>query len=687
MDTRSKYAYWSKDELEELKSQQLISYTTSNAVTMRDTPSPDIVSLDISPRMVAYHGNAVPGYLTIKLKTTVLTKGEIIVSGNAIQTKIILSDNEYKTDFNINWVPFNDEINQPLPPGQYSMKINLYKQNGGSSLGIPAGDFIVVHESNPLPVIDNIKINPVVITNIPEPEGVAMTINFRVNRHAEVYYELHNAWYQKYQSWPVKLEPGNYTWTWNGRASDGTPMENTEYSICFNGEELNYNNTYDGQFNNICSQRFIIQQNLQVIPESRFREIIKDINLRTASITPDGDGVEDKVEGTITLNEKANISLRLVDAVGNTMKELLPGAMREPGVYDFSWDGTDLFGSVGNNGAYYIMATLTENQKYGYYTFKDKYIRILNSKELKPRVPVQNVRIVPDYIWIGIRLGGRYLGIKGAVYPIIDFVPIQGWGTEYSVLLAEGVYGNVKVGDVEWLDLDKVPLKWGRVINAAAEIRRSPGTESGNPVLEYIPQGNTIRILNKEGDWYRVVLASGKQGYAKVADLTEVAAPGPIPPTPPTAIEHIVVSGDTLWKIAQTYGVSINDIMSANNLDPNAYLFIGQKLLIPKKTSPVPGAPAFPKVYYVLKGDTYWKISQAYGITLQDLYITNRIPAGSPLWVNQRLIIPGVYYVVAGDTLWKIAQKHKTTIDKILQINGLDVNKPLNIGQKILIGM
>ena len=650
-----------------------------------NTSSPDIVSLDISPRKVAYRGNAVPGYLTVRLKTAVPTKGEIIVSGNSINTKIILSSNEYKTEYIINWAPFNDEINQPLPPGQYTMKINLYKQNGSSSLGIPAGDFVVVHETNPLPVIDNIKINPIVVTNIPEPDGVALTISFRVNRHAEVSYELHNAWYQNYSTWPVKLEPGIYTWTWNGRASDGTPMENTEYSICFNGRELNYNNPEDGKYYNICSQRFLIWQKIQEIPESRFREIIKDITLKLGSITPDGDGIDDKVEGTITLNEKANIGLRLVDAVGNIMAELLPSGDKEPGVYSFSWDGKDLFGNIGSNGAYYIMAFLLENQKSSFFTFKDKFIRVLNSTELKPMMPIQNVRIIADYTWIGLRMGETYLGLKGAVYPIIDFVPKQSGGNHYNILLVEGVSGNINVADVEWIDLDKVPLKWGKVTNTSAEIRNTPG--SGYVVLEYIPQGNIIRILNKEGDWYRVVLASGKQGYAKAADLVEVATSTPQSPTIPSTIEHVVVSGDVLWKIAQKYGVSINDIISLNNLNPNGYLTIGQKLLIPKKAPVVPGAPAYPKVYYVLPGDSYWKISQAYGITLQDLYITNRIPAGSYLWVNQRLIIPGIYYVIAGDTLWKIAQKHKITIDKILQINGIDVNKPLYIGQKILIGM
>jgi LysM repeat protein len=46
---------------------------------------------------------------------------------------------------------------------------------------------------------------------------------------------------------------------------------------------------------------------------------------------------------------------------------------------------------------------------------------------------------------------------------------------------------------------------------------------------------------------------------------------------------HTVQSGDTLWKIAQKYGTTIQAIVDANKLDPNKYLYVGQKLTIPTK--------------------------------------------------------------------------------------------------------
>lgn len=64
--------------------------------------------------------------------------------------------------------------------------------------------------------------------------------------------------------------------------------------------------------------------------------------------------------------------------------------------------------------------------------------------------------------------------------------------------------------------------------------------------------------------------------------LTPAAtAPPPGPPTP-TPVVHVVRAGESLTLIAAQYGVSVADIVTANNLrDPNA-IFVGQQLVIPQ---------------------------------------------------------------------------------------------------------
>ena len=70
---------------------------------------------------------------------------------------------------------------------------------------------------------------------------------------------------------------------------------------------------------------------------------------------------------------------------------------------------------------------------------------------------------------------------------------------------------------------------------------------------------------------------------------TEEYKPMPIPPaqitTAPAAqkggVYHKVVRGQTLWQIAQGYGVSIKDIIDSNNIPNGSALEIGQLLFIP----------------------------------------------------------------------------------------------------------
>lgn len=68
----------------------------------------------------------------------------------------------------------------------------------------------------------------------------------------------------------------------------------------------------------------------------------------------------------------------------------------------------------------------------------------------------------------------------------------------------------------------------------------------------------------------------------------ETAQPGP--GSPPGGRIHTVEGGDTLNKIAQRYGVTVDAIMQANGFtDRNRILRIGERLVIPD-----PGAPAVP---------------------------------------------------------------------------------------------
>ena len=110
----------------------------------------------------------------------------------------------------------------------------------------------------------------------------------------------------------------------------------------------------------------------------------------------------------------------------------------------------------------------------------------------------------------------------------------------------------------------------------------------------------------------------------------------------------------------------------------------------------------FAENYTVQKGDTYYSISKKYNISLQELYSANGIDENDVLKVGQVLKIPGKstaentsekstttvstaktsnYEVVAGDTLYSISKKFGTTVDNLRSLNGLTESSVLKIGQ------
>jgi len=65
-------------------------------------------------------------------------------------------------------------------------------------------------------------------------------------------------------------------------------------------------------------------------------------------------------------------------------------------------------------------------------------------------------------------------------------------------------------------------------------------------------------------------------------------------PTPTSSSTYVVRSGDTLSGIASRYGVSVSELVAANNLRSANRIYVGQRLLIPgraRTTAPTASAP------------------------------------------------------------------------------------------------
>ncbi|MGI5076542.1 LysM peptidoglycan-binding domain-containing protein [Treponema maltophilum] len=96
--------------------------------------------------------------------------------------------------------------------------------------------------------------------------------------------------------------------------------------------------------------------------------------------------------------------------------------------------------------------------------------------------------------------------------------------------------------------------------------------------------------------------------------------------------------------------------------------------------------------HIVEKGDTLYSLSKKYGVSVDDLRSANAI-SGSDLYAGQKLIIPvkkndkrvtyESYTVKAGDTLYSIAKRSEITVDELRRLNSLDSSAVLKIGQNL----
>lgn len=122
-----------------------------------------------------------------------------------------------------------------------------------------------------------------------------------------------------------------------------------------------------------------------------------------------------------------------------------------------------------------------------------------------------------------------------------------------------------------------------------------------------------------------------------------------------TVQSHTVRPGDSLWKIAQRYQVSEQQLRSWNKLGNKTVLRVGQKLVINggSTKSNVATAAARPKavakpgskaqvqkvVYQVRAGDTLWGISRQFAVNTTQIRDWNQLPANPVLRPGQRLTL------------------------------------------------
>ena len=151
-------------------------------------------------------------------------------------------------------------------------------------------------------------------------------------------------------------------------------------------------------------------------------------------------------------------------------------------------------------------------------------------------------------------------------------------------------------------------------------------------------------------------------------------------------ISHVIVSGDSLWKLAKKYDTEVRIIKEINYIDSDL-LSINDTLLIPLSKSKSNNFIPY-EMHIVSEGDTLWDLSKKYNIAIEDLIRMNSLKKDSYLQLGQQLTIGNknihrnieskkrtiLYSVKQGDNLYKISDLFDVTVESIKEINDFETS-------------
>lgn len=181
---------------------------------------------------------------------------------------------------------------------------------------------------------------------------------------------------------------------------------------------------------------------------------------------------------------------------------------------------------------------------------------------------------------------------------------------------------TVEEGDA----LEKIAKEYGVSVN---DLKSWNGLR-GNKIVV----GQTLEIFSEPEEKTKIIPTEPPASKPKVVAKSEQPAPKSESKAFDAGKTHRVKKGETLSNIARNYGTSAKDLMKLNNLR-SSKIKANQVLKIP----PASGSTSTNVLYHkVRSGDTLWKISRKYGVSVKALEQHNDLADG--LHPGDRLVIP-----------------------------------------------
>jgi LysM repeat protein len=176
---------------------------------------------------------------------------------------------------------------------------------------------------------------------------------------------------------------------------------------------------------------------------------------------------------------------------------------------------------------------------------------------------------------------------------------------------------------------------------------------------------------------------------------------------------YTIVPRDSLWTVARKHGVTVAELVEANNLKSDAVLAVGKKLVIPSKTVSAAadqngGVGGDTMTYTVKSGDSLGLIARRSGTTVGAIRTLNKLK-GDTLTVGQKLTLPASsdtaaalaatpmpaaarasgqdieHIVQPSETLSQIARRYGVSQRAIGAANHISDPGKLTVGQKLII--
>jgi len=231
-----------------------------------------------------------------------------------------------------------------------------------------------------------------------------------------------------------------------------------------------------------------------------------------------------------------------------------------------------------------------------------------------------------------------------------------------------------------------IPFGGPRIVRASTSYSRSYRTYT-------VKSGDTLWKLSNT---FEVSIDDIKSMNALTNDSIYVDQVLKIP-TNDTTFMYIVKSGDTLWKIASNNNTTIDEIKVLNNLTSDM-IYPGQELILQIKSESIDAPDEVTEftedTYTVQPGDTLWIISNRFNMTISHLKSINNLTSDT-IYVGQVLNLvepnvvsePTISYVThtvkSGENPWTISLDYGIPMQELLNENGLTSSSSLSIGQEL----